>query len=134
MVSPSRSHDDSTNGVRTTIFGFSVRASQRPPRHRPGEIFVKGPIPWTWISRAARLPGRSLHVALAIWLLAGMLRKRTVALNGRLLTDMGVGRHSAYRALRALEGDGLLQVGRKPGASPIVTIRPIPYATPARLE
>jgi hypothetical protein len=35
--------------------------TRRPPRHRRGERFLKGPIPWPWISAAAALPGKALH-------------------------------------------------------------------------
>src|SRR5690242_11624831 len=36
-----------------------------PPRHKPGEAFIKGPIPFDWISSACQLPGSGLHVAMA---------------------------------------------------------------------
>jgi hypothetical protein len=45
------------------IGNLSVR--KRPPRHRPGDPFIKGPIPFTWIASACRLPGSGLHVAMA---------------------------------------------------------------------
>ena len=37
------------------------------PRHRQGEKFLKGPIPWDWLTKAAQLPGHALHVALVLW-------------------------------------------------------------------
>jgi len=42
------------------------------PRHKLGEKFLKGPIPWDWISRAAKQPGKAVHVALVLWFLAGI--------------------------------------------------------------
>jgi hypothetical protein len=46
-------------------------APKRPPRHRPGEAFIKGTIPWVWLKTAARLPGKALPVALLLWKQAG---------------------------------------------------------------
>ena len=34
--------------------------------------FIRGPIPLAWLNVAARLPGKTLNVGLAIWWLAGM--------------------------------------------------------------
>src|SRR5262245_55299583 len=36
-----------------------------PPRHRRGDPFIKGPIPYAWITSACRLPGVGLHIAMA---------------------------------------------------------------------
>jgi DNA-binding GntR family transcriptional regulator len=40
----------------------------------------------------------------------------------RVLDEWGVKRHAAYRALKALEREGLIQVIRGPGRSPRVTL------------
>ncbi len=93
-----------------------------PPRHTPGEKFLKGPIPWSWLEAAGNLPGKSIHVALAIWFSAGMAKNGTVRLPASLLRRMGVERNSMYRGLKQLEGDGLVSVVRHNGRSPIVTI------------
>jgi hypothetical protein len=86
----------------------------RPPRHRPGEWFLKGPIQWAWLDRAARLPGSALAVGLALWWEAGRRNRRTVRLClGRV--GLGVSEQAARRALRALEGAALLSVRCEPG-------------------
>ena len=51
---------------------------KRPPRHKVGEWFLKGPIPGEWLHRAAKLPGRALHVARALWYLAGVEKSQQV--------------------------------------------------------
>ena len=96
--------------------------STAPPRHKPGEKFLKGPIPWAWLAKAAHQSGKALHVAIALWFLAGVKRKRTVALSGAVLRTLGVNRHSGYRGLAALEQAGLVSVERHPGRNPLVTI------------
>ena len=94
----------------------------RPPRHKPGKKFLKGPIPWEWLTRAAEQPGKTLHVAIALWFLEGITRTRTLPLSGKVLTALGVNRHSGYRALASLENAGLVSVVRHAGRSPVVTI------------
>jgi hypothetical protein len=91
-----------------------------------GEWFLKGPVPWFWLSQAAVLPGRALHVGIALWLLAGMRKSATVSLSRRVLNDLGVSRHSGYRALKLLEGARLVAVSRRRGRLSRVTLLPAP--------
>ena len=97
-------------------------ASQKPPRHRQGEKFLKGPIPWKWLTEAGKLTGHALHVGIALWHLRFLTRSRTVALSGKLLEELGVSRFAGYRALTALEEAGLVSVQRHRGRNPVVTI------------
>jgi hypothetical protein len=83
--------------------------NQKLPRHKRGEKFLKGPIPWIWLTRAAQQPGKALHVGIAIWFLAGVRRTRTVRLSNHNLITLGVERNGKYRALCALEKAGLVR-------------------------
>lgn len=96
-----------------------VRARKRPPRHRPGEKFLKGPIPWRWVETAARLPGKALAVGLAAWREAGCRACATVPLN---LSRLAVPRKTAQRGLCALARAGLVSVDRRKGRPPLVTL------------
>ena len=93
-----------------------------PPRHKPGEKFLRGPIPWSWLSRACVLPGKAMIVGLALWFWAGLEKKRTVRVRNCDLQKLGVGRDAARRGLSALAHSGLISVDRHPGRSPIVTL------------
>ena len=93
-----------------------------PPRHLGNEKFLKGPIPWNWLSQAARLKGYSLHVAIALWFLAGLNRNRTVALTNTVLQGLGINRFTKSRALKALEQARLVSVTHHQGRNPVVTI------------
>ncbi len=42
--------------------------SKKAPRKRAGELFLKGPVPMSWIYRAGRLPGHALHVGVVLWM------------------------------------------------------------------
>ncbi len=104
------------------------RPSRRPPRHKTHEKFLKGPIPWCWLQAAAETGRRTkaLHVAVAVWFLAGIGRSRTVRLPRTILRCMGVQRDAARRGLAALEAASLVSVTRPPGCAPIVTILDYP--------
>jgi hypothetical protein len=95
----------------------------KPLRQRRNGRFLKGPIPWAWLTTAAQQPGKALHAAIVIWFLSGLNKSRKIALSGTALRTMGVNRHSGYRGRRALEKKAaLITVERHPGRNPIVTI------------
>jgi len=94
----------------------------KAPRHKPGEKFLKGPVPLNWLSRAGQLPGKSLHVGVVLWFLAGMYRTNSVALSNGVLRLFGVDRHAKYRALNWLEQAGLIEQKYHAGRSPIVIL------------
>lgn len=100
----------------------AVRSGLVPPRHRPGEMFLKGPIPLKWIHSAAVLPGKTFTVAIAVWFRAGITKDRCVKVTRALLEPFGVGRKAGYAGLRSLEAAGLVSVARRTGRAPIVTI------------
>src|SRR5262245_50986483 len=51
------------------------------PGPKPGEPFLRGPIPLWWLDKAGRLPGRVLHVAILLWQEAGCRKCRKVRVN-----------------------------------------------------
>jgi hypothetical protein len=93
-----------------------------PPRHRHGEPFLKGPIPWRWMKTAICLPGRALHVAVLLWQEAGCRNNQTVRLRLTVGRDYGVHPDTLKRGLRALEGAGLVTVRHRPGCALEVTL------------
>lgn len=101
--------------------------NKAPPRHRKGEKFLKGPIPWPWLELALPLPGRAIHVALHLWLEAGFARSKNVSVSlRRIATAVGCGRATASRGLEALASAGLVTVHRLPGRKPRVTLHNTP--------
>lgn len=97
----------------------------RLPRHKAGERFLRGPIPWAWLVLAAKQPGKALHVAVVLWLWAGIRRSSSGPLSSFRLRALGVSRFAGYRALRSLELAGLVTVERHRGRNPIVTLLPV---------
>ncbi len=92
------------------------------PRHGPGEKFIAGPIPWRWLSQAAKLPGKTLHVGLAIWHLAFIYKTSEFKLSNVPIRELGITRKARYVALRRLENAGLIQCTSSTGQLPTVKI------------
>jgi hypothetical protein len=109
---PSNSHADHRQSKHTD-------ACTR--QYSPGR-FLKGPIPLDWIITAAKLPGKALHVGIALWFLAGLKRSRTVVLTPSWMRQIGLNRDAMYRGLAALERTGLVTVLRQPGKASRVTL------------
>ncbi len=108
---------------RVRLETASKRATiHRLPRPKAGEKFLKGPIPLDWLSTAARLPGKSLHVAIALWFTASLAKSATVPLSNLAGLPFGLDRNAKYRALDWLEKAGLICVERNLGRSPVVTV------------
>lgn len=105
------------------------RAPKRPPRHRQGEAFLKGPIPWCWLLQAAKLPGKALHVALLLWREAGCSKKRTVRFRQSSGAEFGFHADTTKRGLRALAAAGLVKIRTLPGRALEVTILDVAQGT-----
>lgn len=87
----------------------------RQSRIRRGERFLKGPISMPDIATAARLPGQALAVFLAVHHQTALTKKSLVTLPATLLGELGISRDAKARALRVLEGAGLVTVARTKG-------------------
>jgi hypothetical protein len=97
-------------------------AVSRPPRHRDGEPFLKGPVPMNWLARAGQLPGKALHVAVLLWKTAGCRRSRTVRFCLSQGEVMGMHPNTARRALRRLAKAGLIEISHRSGQGLVVTL------------
>ncbi len=75
-----------------------------------------------WLMTAAQLPGKSLHVAVALWAIGELQNSRVVMLSNTTSLRFGLDRNAKYRALAWLEEAGLISVQRKAGRAPLVTI------------
>ena len=98
---------------------------KRLDRQRQSQWFLKGPIPGSWLSLAATLPGKAFHVGVALWHESGMKKQLEVKMTGQLLRKFGVLPVSGGRALRHLELASLVSVVRHVGRCPIVKINEV---------
>ncbi|WP_200375987.1 hypothetical protein [Thiocystis violacea] len=83
---------------------------------------IPSPLPLDWLERAAALPGKTLHVALALCWCVGQRQHLVVRLPRTALARFTVSRDASYDALRHLEQAGLITVFRHVGRSPEVTL------------
>jgi len=86
------------------------------------QLFLRGPIPMPWLSRAAYLPGKTLSVAIALWWLYGMGSGQPFKLTRTALKYFNIGRDATSDALCRLEEAGLIEVKRTKGQRPTITI------------
>jgi len=107
-----------------------VQPSRRPPRHRQGDPFLRGPIPYDWISAACRLPGAGLHVATSFRFLCVRYRGENRWGLESIARGLHVSPDTARRGLHAAELAGLLAVDREPGCKLSVSIRELPGPSP----
>ena len=104
--------------------------SERKPRRVFAGDFVPA-LPLAWANKADCLPGKALHVALAVWRQAALKKSMTTSLPNGTLAGYGMKERAKRAALLALEGAGLIRVEWKPGCNPIVTIKMDKDSAPA---
>lgn len=109
----------------------ATRPNHKIPRHKVGQKFLKGPIPLDWLSLAAIQPGKTLHVAIALWFWVGLRKSCQVGLSMAWLEKtFGMNRYAGYRGLATLERAGLISVVRHQGRKSLVTLLEISAAAP----
>jgi len=86
------------------------------------ERFLKGPISMPWLYKVMALGGKAIHVSIEICHWAGIKDSDEIKLSVSRLRTAQISRYACYRALKRLEGAGLIIVNRKPGRSPIIKI------------
>lgn len=89
-----------------------------PPLTRPSHR----PVSFDWVERAARLPGKSLHVALSILWAAAIDSAPVVRVSRSALDRFSVSRDACYDALKHMEDAGLVRVRRLSGRRTVVTL------------
>jgi len=114
--------DDKSIPVKRIKYDSSSGQYKDAPMSVP---FLKGPIPMAWLNAAAKLPGKTLNVGVAIWWLAGMSKTTAFKLTRKALNQLGVSRDATSDALKRLEEHGLILVKRSPGQRPTVEIVPV---------
>lgn len=105
--------------VRRLQLGISSGTLGDAPRKK---LFLRGPVPLEWLRQAADLPGKTLNVAIALWWQHGMSKGKPIKLTQTALRYLNVERDAASAGLARLELAGLVEVERKPGQRPSISI------------
>ena len=110
----------------STDTDIPVREIETEATLRRRRRYVRGPLPLAEVCAAARLPGK----ALAVWLLAHhrmrITGKTMVTLPSSLLEEAGIDRNAKARALSNLERNGLVEVRRQRGRTPLISLVGLP--------
>src|SRR5258708_5881101 len=107
--------------VARTDLALAV-ATQKPPRHRPGDKFVRGPVPWSWVCRVLGLPNTGpAALAWVLWFKVGCCGS-AFSLFPADYECLRRDRKTIRRWLAELEASGLLEVDRHRGRSPTITL------------
>ena len=114
-------HSDAGIPVKRLTFVKST-AGMEYAEVRHTAPFISGPIPIAWLSQAAALPGKALHLALAIQWLSGMNKGAPVKVSKKALAHFCISTDAYRDGLKRLEVAGLLTVMRMPGQSPFVLV------------
>jgi hypothetical protein len=99
---------------------------KRPPRHRSGEPFIRGPIPYHWIASACRLPGAGLRVAMAYRFLCCRYRSENRWGPNAIARGLRISDDAVRRGLHSAELAGLLSASREPGCKLAVSVLDLP--------
>ena len=103
-------------------FGFPISPFTKTTKRFRQGAFLKGPIPMAWLSRAGRCPGRALHVGVLVWHLQALKKSSKVSFSYKMANTFGVKRDASRRGLENLKKAGLIEVDRRQGRSPVVTL------------
>lgn len=91
----------------------------RPSFRRPSTL---RPINYEWLATAAALPGKTAHVACAIWYVASLQRSATIRLPPYVIKRFGISRDCCYPALRRLKEAALITLDAGRGRIPVITL------------
>jgi hypothetical protein len=101
---------------------------KRLPRHRPGDPFIKGPIPYSRIASACRLPGSGLQVAMDYRFLCCRFKGSNRWEPTKILKGLRISDDSVRGRLRSAELAGLLSASRERGCKLVNSILDLPEA------
>ncbi len=98
-------------------------ALKRRQCRNQAKLFVKGPIPLSWIRKCRTCHSEALALALIIRMFSDMKGGQPVIVSDKASKMLGIGTDTRRRALAALEKAGLVRVVRQPGRAPLVSLK-----------
>ena len=100
----------------TTILPSPIKPKSK---HR---LFIKGPIPYIWLSKANAQGGSTGVIANGLWFYVGLKKSSRFKIDHQLDELSGVSRQTRQSALIKLERAGLIRLTNKAGNYPTVEI------------
>jgi hypothetical protein len=96
--------------------------SMPKPQSKTARLFLKGPIPFTWLQKANSLGGSTGIVATGLWFYVGINSSKYFKVDSKLDQFTGVTRQTRQHALQKLEIAGLVKISNPKGSYPYVEI------------
>ena len=96
--------------------------STSKPESKNSRLFLKGPIPFTWLQKANSLGGSTGIVATGLWFYVGINSSKHFKVDSKLDQFTGVTRQTRQHALHKLETAGLVKIRNPKGSYPYVEI------------
>ena len=104
-----------------SLVGITKRP--KPKRGRVNGLFLRGPVPMAWFAEAAKSGVSALLLGIVLWHLCGRNHnKLTFSVSNVAVSEFGLSRQAKYRALKALEDAGLIEVHRSGKRSISITL------------
>jgi hypothetical protein len=97
-----------------------LASNPAPSTRRQRQPFIR--LPWSWVARLTTAHGSTYRVAFHLLYQHWKTGGHPIRLANITLAKLGVSRRSKYRALRELEGLGLITVERHARKSPVITV------------
>lgn len=112
--------------VLASAIPYTTASDQSPPpdgARRRSRLFIKGPIPFSWLQQANGLGGSTGIVASALWFYVGLHKSRRFRIDQRLDQLCCLTRQTRNLILERLQRHGLIVVHPKRGAYPTIEVR-----------
>jgi len=115
-------------GFDLSKFSYKVSGEEKPPkvyrkpRQKKHYKNFLASIDLEWITKAAHIPGRALHAALALRHVSALQKSLTVKMQRKIREQFGLTPDTYNKALPKLEEAGLVKVRRSKGQFHTVTI------------
>ena len=116
---------DSPRVVASAISHITASDQSPPPdgAKQRSRLFIKGPIPFSWLQRANELGGSTGAVATALWFYVGLTKSRRFRIDQRLDQLCSITRQTRSIVFERLQAHGLIVVHPKRGAYPTIEVR-----------
>jgi hypothetical protein len=96
------------------------------PPPRTARLFLKGPIPFTWLQKANALGGSTGIVATGLWFYVGINNSKYFKVDSKLDQFTGITRQTRQHALQKMKYAGLIKIRNPQGSYPYVEILDAP--------
>ena len=116
---------DSSRVVASAIPHITASDHSPPPygSRQRSRLFIKGPIPFSWLQQANGLGGSTGIVASALWFYVGLHKSRRFRIDQRLDQLCCLTRQTRNLILDRLQRHGLIVIYPKRGAYPTIEVK-----------